>query len=237
MTRENYVSRKAALLKDFYGAIALITPALNARLGEESAAALVREAGKEYEALIPQIPYIGESSLGLIFYFPTTQYLAVYRTLQRQGWTIEDVGQVIFEISTARLRALPGFVHRTMGYLWFSPWFKTRSRKMAAKSQLRKYPGAAVVEFIEGNGQDFDYGIDYVECSTCKFLAAQGAMEMAPYICAVDKPASELLGWGLSRTKTLAEGGERCDFRFKKGGKTFVTVPPSYRPMDQGNAA
>jgi hypothetical protein len=33
------------------------------------------------------------------------------------------------------------------------------------------------------------------------------------------------LGWGLTRTVTLAEGAERCDFRFKKGGETKVTVP------------
>jgi hypothetical protein len=36
-----------------------------------------------------------------------------------------------------------------------------------------------------------------------------------------------MLGWGLRRTMTLAEGGERCDFRFKKGGETCVPIPPS----------
>jgi len=51
--------------------------------------------------------------------------------------------------------------------------------------------------------------------------------------------SSELLGWGLKRTMTLAEGAERCDFRFKKGGETRVAVPEplerciqSRRPSD-----
>ena len=53
--------------------------------------------------------------------------------------------------------------------------------------------------------------------------------ELAPYVCAVDKVASEMMGWGLSRTMTLAEGREKCDFRFKKGGKTDVAMTQSLR--------
>ena len=44
---------------------------------------------------------------------------------------------------------------------------------------------------------------------------------------AVDKVASEMLGWGLQRTMTIAEGGEKCDFRFRKGGETSVPIPQS----------
>ena len=55
----------------------------------------------------------------------------------------------------------------------------------------------------------------------------QGAAELTPYVCAVDKAVSERLGWGLSRSATLAAGCERCDFRFKKGGATCVEVPAS----------
>ena len=82
---------------------------------------------------------------------------------------------------------------------------------------------------VEGDGQDFDYGIYYIECASCKFLNEQDAPELAPYVCAVDKVASEMLGWGLRQTMTLAESCERCDFRFKKGGKTYVTIPQSLR--------
>ena len=89
------------------------------------------------------------------------------------------------------------------------------------------------MSFVNGNGQDFDYGIDYTECASCKFLIAQNALELAPYVCAVDKAASEMMGWGLSRTMTLAEGGEKCDFRFKKGGKTDVAMPQSLTQVDR----
>ncbi|MES0344763.1 MAG: L-2-amino-thiazoline-4-carboxylic acid hydrolase, partial [Anaerolineales bacterium] len=104
---------------------------------------------------------------------------------------------------------------------------KNRLIKRAEGSRLRKYPGNFVLNYVEGDGQDFDYGVDYLECASCKFLEAEGAFELAPYVCAVDKTASEQLGWGLSRTMTLAEGSHKCDFRFKKGGRTRIVLPQS----------
>ena len=38
-----------------------------------------------------------------------------------------------------------------------------------------------------------------------------------------DIALSDAMGWGLIRTETLADGCERCDFRFKKGGKTRIS--------------
>ena len=83
--------------------------------------------------------------------------------------------------------------------------------------------------FVKGDGQAFDYGVDYTQCATCKFYRAEGASELAPYVCAVDKTYSQMLDRGLTRTMTLAEGYDRCDFRFKKGGPTQVFVPASIR--------
>jgi len=93
---------------------------------------------------------------------------------------------------------------------------------VATESQKRKYPESFIMTYVKGNGQDFDYGVDYTECAICKFLSAQNALELAPYMCDTDKIGSEMLGWGLTRTMTLAKGGEKCDFRFKKGGKTNI---------------
>ncbi len=210
---------------------------LISRFGEEQANALIRESRQEYEALIPQIPYIGDKNPFLIFLLPTSRYLAIYRVLQRQGRTVEDAGQLIYEMSEAELKAIPGLVRRVIGYLWFSRWFLRRLKKRATESQERKYPGGYVLTYVEGNGQDFDYGVDYTECASCKFLSSQNALELAPYVCAVDKAASEMLGWGLRRTMTLAEGREKCDFRFKKGGKTDVTMPQSLTQVDKSNTA
>jgi hypothetical protein len=62
--------------------------------------------------------------------------------------------------------------------------------------------------------------------NTSKFLHSQGADELAPYPCLLDYALFGALGIELRRTQTLAEGGERCDFRFKKGGEAPAGWPP-----------
>jgi hypothetical protein len=62
-------------------------------------------------------------------------------------------------------------------------------------------------------------------------------MELAPHVCAVDKVTSELLGWGLTRTMTLAEGFAKCDFRFKKGGETSVATRAELKLPDKPKSA
>lgn len=46
-----------------------------------------------------------------------------------------------------------------------------------------------------------------------------------PYICLTDKIWADVLGYGLVRTKTLADGFDRCDFRLTKDGVTKVDSP------------
>ena len=229
MTHDTYVSRKSRLLKAFDRTVARSKQVFLASYEEQEATVLMREARRKYEDLIPQIPYIGGRNPLRIFLFATSRYLAIYRTFREHGRTLDEAGRLVYEICEAEVQALPGWLCRVIGVLWFSRAVARRLRRRAALSQERKYPGGYVLTYVEGDSQDFDYGIDYTECATCKFLRAQDALELAPYVCAVDKISSEVLGWGLRRTMTLAEGAERCDFRFKKGGKTCVTIPQSLR--------
>lgn len=227
MTHDDYLHRRNQLIRSFDRLLARVKPSLFSWLGEENAKEFMRDARQEYEALIPRIPYIGDSSLLLTFFFPVTRYLAVYRALQRQGRTLEDAGRLIFLISTEEARAIPYVGRRLMEALWFSRWFRELAKKRAIKSQQRRYPGGFVLTYVEGDGREFDYGIDYIECANCIFLRAENAFELAPYVCATDKPISELLGWGLTRPKTIADGFPTCSFRFKKGGATNVPIPQS----------
>lgn len=219
--------RKSGLLRKFDKSIERIKPLLASRFDPEQAHLLAGEAHREYENLIPQLPYMGDWNPFTMFMLPTSRYLAMYRILGGHGLTLEEVGQLIYKMGEADLCAIPPVARRLIGYLWFVPFLRNRVKKRAAVSQLRKYPGDFVFSYVEGDGEEFDYGIDYTECANCKFLKDQGAMELAPYACAIDKAAGELLGWGLTRTTTLAEGYEKCDFRFKKGGATKVTLPES----------
>lgn len=227
MSHENYLHRKKELMRALNKRLALLKKSVSSWLGDEQAERFIREARQEYEALIPRIPYIGESNLALAFFLPTTRYLAVYRALQRQGRTLEDAGRLIFLIGKEDARSIPYMGRRLLEALWFSQWFRKLARERAIKSQKRTYPENFVLTYVEGDGREFDYGIDYTECANCKFLRTENAFELAPYVCATDKPISELLGWGLTRPKTIAEGFPTCSFRFKKSGATNVPIPQS----------
>jgi hypothetical protein len=193
--------------------------------------ALVAETRQEFENLVPQLPYIGGKQPFTEFIVFTGMFLAVCRISQAHGKTVEQTGEMIFEIGKAFIKSSPAFLLRLFAPLNFSRYYLDRLRKCAIESHQRKYPDDYVYDFIEGDGKTFDYGVDYLECASCKFLAKQGVPELAPYLCPVDVLYSEALGWGLTRTKTLAEGAEMCDFRFKKGEQTKIAVPTALQTV------
>jgi len=197
--------------------------------GEKQTDALIGETRREYESLIPQLPYIGGKQPYTQFIISAAWTLAMYRVLRAQGATLETIGQLIYEVDRAFLQVYPRFLRLLFGHMTFSRRYIRRLRVRAAESHERRYPDGYVYTFIEGDGETFDFGVDYLECATCKFLQQQGASELGPYLCMSDLLYSELLDWGLIRTQTLAEGADKCDFRFKKGGLTRVTVPTSVR--------
>ena len=99
-------------------------------------------------------------------------------------------------------------------------------RHVAAISQERRYPDDWVFEVVEGDGQDFAFGVDYTECGVVKYLAREGAPELAPYLCWIDYPQFAAMHLRLDRTETLAQGGQRCDFRVSRGQP--VQVEPEF---------
>jgi hypothetical protein len=109
-----------------------------------------------------------------------------------------------------------------VGSLRYGEGYVDRLRAAAAESQRRRYPGDWVCRFVEGDGETFDYGLDVTECGICTLYHAQGADELAPYMCLSDYVVSCTFDRGLVRHETIAEGAEVCDFRYKKGRETFV---------------
>ena len=115
---------------------------------------------------------------------------------------------------------------RLQGRRLLSRKFQDQRRHAAAISQQRRYPEDWVFEVVEGNGQGFAFGVDYTECGIVKYLAREGAPELAPYLCWIDYPQFAAMHLRLDRTETLAQGGQRCDFRMSRGKP--VKVEPEF---------
>jgi len=200
-------------------------PWLESRYGVRAADRVVTETMKAYQALLPLLPTLGRDPQVRLFFEPTPRYLAVYRAMTNLGYSAEESGQVVYAMGAAAIEAIPRPIRRLLGWLWFSSLFKRLMRRRAAITQRSPHPQGYIIEFIDGRGQDFNYGVDYLQCASLKYLVANDALPLAPFICAIDRLASERIGWGLSRATTLAAGDERCEFRFTKGGPTHVPIP------------
>jgi hypothetical protein len=174
-------------------------------------------------ALAPQMPYIGGGE-NLFTEWLTfgVYYLAVYQVLKAEGLQIEDVGRVIYDAFQS-MADYPKWMLSLVSRLKYSEKYVRNLKAAAAITQERRYPGDWVATFIEGDGDEFDYGLDITECGICKFYRAQGAEELTPYMCLSDFVISNSLERGLVRYHTLAEGSDVCDFRFKRGRATYVS--------------
>jgi len=222
---EYYLKRKNKYLKDFKRIFKADHPVLLTHFSSQQIPTLLAETRKEFEDLLPQLPYLGGEKPFTDFIIFTAMILAFYRASLTHGKSLEQFAIILFQVEKHYLQSTPKFLMRFFGPRTFHPNYINKVRQRAVETQQRQYPGNYVFEFVEGDGINFDYGIDYIECGACKYLDSQGASELAPYVCPADILYSQILGWGLSRTQTIAEGAERCDFRFKQGGPTDIAFP------------
>jgi len=184
-------------------------PFLVARYGVDLAHAILRE---EHERLIPQIPYIGGDENPMTRHLVrSTTSLALYKAMSARGKTPEEAGKILHEAVRERVSHLPISPAQAPS----AEEIRTK-REEARRSQERRYAGDWVWELVEGDGVEFDYGYDFLECGTQKLYHAQGVAEFLPFYCALDFLTTRASGWELARTGTLAEGYERCDFRLKR---------------------
>jgi hypothetical protein len=184
--------------------------------GPELADVVVNETMERFTILLPQIPYIGgnENRLTENLYLSVAM-LAFYQALKVHGKPVEEVARIIYQGTASMYSSFP-----FNAMLWwegrktFSRQQLKKLQREAAASQLRQYPGDWVYNFVPGDGKTFLFGMDYTECGILKYLTEQGAPELAPYLCWLDYPMCAAMRMGLIRTKTLAQGNTKCNFRF-----------------------
>jgi hypothetical protein len=224
---EYYIRNQARLLEEHRKMAAGGQEIVSARYGQAFADTLLRESVSEFERLLPVLPYIGGAQNPLTTnLIQSASALALYRVMQRYGKTVEETGELLYRITEAWASRYPRFLRHLIGCYFMSGFGQRRSRKWSAMTQERCYPDDWVRVHVEGDGETFDWGADYTECGIVKFLHSQGADELAPYLCRVDYATFGALGVGFKRTMTLAEGCEKCDFRFKQGTETPSGWPP-----------
>jgi hypothetical protein len=227
-SKNYYSSRKSKLLKSFDKTASLVRDVVVSRYGEDFADTLHKETRQEYKALIPQIPHIEGIRASALnsFLLITAQELTVYKVMKRHGKTAGDAWEICHDALRVSLEKMSPIKCWFFSRLMYSRFAKKRMQKRAERDEHERL-GEFEVRYVLGDGKNFDFGVDYVACGNYNFVKEQGAAEFAPYVCMSDIALSDALNWGLIRTETLADGCERCDFRFKEGGNTRISSKTS----------
>jgi hypothetical protein len=197
--------------------------ALTKREGEEGARAILAATKEKAEGMLASVPDPGALAPQMrLFTIGGLLYVALYLALAARGYDAARAWEVCDEATRLHFARMSG-AERTLASAGMFSWpMKALSRWLAGRST--KAPvGGWEFEYVEGEG-DFDYGVNYRRCAIRDLAVAHGAAEFAPYICLSDIAGSEAFGWGLQRTETLAQGGKRCDFKFRRRGETDVRV-------------
>jgi hypothetical protein len=224
----NYIAQADELLRDFDKSSKHSRNVLKSHLGDETAERITGATRQEFQRLIPAIPYLGSTRGMAKVLIVCTMTLALYRVLKSEGKNVEEIGKMIVEIEEERIQPFPRFLLRLYGSLIYRHFGKILSKKAVEVIQKHEYPEGWAATFIEGDGSEFDFGIDYSACGICKFFHQQGADEITRYVCLGDYIFWGAMDVGFFRTTTLAEGENRCDFRWKKGRAARAAWPPPW---------
>ena len=219
-----YSARTEKLLKDFDSTSALIKASLVARYGKEFANTLQQEVRQEYEKLIPEIPYIeGLRARALnTFLLISAQELAAYKAMKKHGKPPGETWELCHEALRFRLAEVPQWKRWLLRRFMFSRLVKKIVARRARQKQKARF-GDFEIEYLIGERDEFDFGVNYLQCGNHIFVRRHGGEEFAPYVCMSDIALSEAMGWGLIRTQTLADGCPHCDFRFKARATTQIS--------------
>jgi hypothetical protein len=192
------------------------------------------ETYNEFKIVLTKLPYIGGDENMLTFTFVSSAAaLAYMRVLERYGLPVETIGVILNKVYGDVYASLPEIVKWWLRWSEFSSSHRNKLKAFAKDTQLRKYPENWVMDYVEGDGIEFDIGCSYTECAVLKYYQKMGAEKYMPYVCVMDLTASNALRTGLNRTTTIYYGGSCCDFQYKKNRPSMSGLPlenlPEYR--------
>jgi len=171
------------LLREFDGESRLLVGVLTSFYGSALATGYLDETRREFEALIPHIPRIGgkrsrynRDAIGMSY------GLALYKVLRVHGRPIDEAARVVHLLAQEKLASVPWTVRwglhpvrALLGTRVGKCLFKARLKCQATRSQQWADSGGIVASYVEGDGQEFDCGIDITHCPILDFYRAQGA--------------------------------------------------------------
>lgn len=207
----------------FFKAVELETARIH---GDTFASKIVSSARKSFQSMLSDLPYIGGDGIpfatrNLIF---GAAVLCFYQEMKSQATCLDEIGKLLFLAMKSLLPPKPEApadaeqVKRLSGV----------HQNSEAFSSGHPYEFGWQTRFIDGDQRTFVWGVDYTTCGICTLFHQYHAEEFLPYLCFLDLPSYEARGVGIVRSKTLALGGDCCNFRFNLRGESRLEWYPEF---------
>ena len=215
--RENYyVVHETQLLKELRHKLPFFRRALSSQFANDEVERIIQEMQAEFRALLPRLPYIGGKQNPLTTNLVACSwFLALYRVLQPRGLSDDEIGELVYRVAEEWVTSAPRWLGRVQVLLGKTPLLRMILGRISRQTQQHKYPGDFVVHFVPGDGRNFDFGLDFTGCAIHKFFQAEQAGHFAKYMCRIDYLTTSYKGIELIRTGTIANGADKCDFRYR----------------------
>ena len=176
------------------------------------AQSVLEEAATIFDRMLADMAYIDKTDHPMASsVFGSCATLAVYLALKERGVDVHDFG-------CAMLTSLAQ-VSLTPDDLGSDPERLAEFIASGKASQKHAAPGEYVFEAFIGDQKDFDWGVNIKRCALCHAFSKYDAMDLVPYMCAMNDVLSDMGKWGLRRTGTIALGAQQCVYRYKHGGE------------------
>ena len=222
-----YIKNKEKIIKQVTSLIKAAKKEVLPIYGELDVDLIETQSRIELENMLSRLPYVGGDKAPFTpLMIQSALTIALYKVIKPLNWSDRDIGKLIYEIAESHAQSISSIKKRLYRKAIFSKKMKNYWREWFKESQKREYPENWVGNFIEGDGKDFDYGFDFIECGWLKLIQNEGAEDIAPYACLCDYARMQAFGIGFKRTKTIAAGAETCDFRFIRNYQTQRGWPP-----------
>jgi hypothetical protein len=173
-------------------------------------------AKREYRAIRPQVPDIGDSIFKFNYAF-TPAYIAWYRSFRVMGLDRAGTVELIWSINEDMIRLIPSWLLKRYGTKIYLGGFRKRAPGHAVKSaqnDLHEYDYKIRFREIDGNA----FEIDIYACGMKKLCEKLHASDLLPGVCRLDYLVSHYMGCGFYRTKTLGDGDDCCNCRYEMMG-------------------
>lgn len=228
--KDYYIKKKAKLMKDFDSILPILQQIFAKKLSDEKVNELFNLMKKEYEDLIPEIPYIGgKKNIFTNYLIGGATVIAIIRILEKEQFTLWDIGEFFYNLSDINNKFRKKMMEDTgkdPSQYPFEKEYMDYMKVLTETSQKRKYPENWVADYVEGDGKTFEWGFNVYECGIHKFFKKYNAEKYVPLICLSDFSEANIFGYGFSRTQTLSNGAPLCDHRYIKDVETPRAWPP-----------